>query len=45
VEADLVAHPGPVANGAFVQMLVVTDIASGWTELAPPKRRSVRSSI
>jgi hypothetical protein len=35
VEADLVAHSGPVTNGAFVQTLVVTDVASGWTELAP----------
>ena len=35
VEADLAAHSGPVTNGAFVQTLVVTDIASGWTELAP----------
>ena len=35
VEADLVAHSGPVTRGAFVQTLVVTDIASGWTELAP----------
>ena len=35
VEADLVAHSGPVTNGSFVQTLVVTDIASGWTEIAP----------
>src|SRR3954470_7595923 len=35
VEADLVAHCGPVASGAFVQTLVLTDIASGWTECAP----------
>ena len=35
VEADLVAHSGPVTRGSFVQTLVVTDIASGWTELAP----------
>ena len=35
IEADLVAHSGPVTNGAFVQTLVVTDIASGWTEFAP----------
>ena len=35
VEADLVAHSGPVTNGAFVQTLVLTDIASGWTEFAP----------
>ena len=34
VEADLVAHSGPVTNGSFVQTLVVTDIASGWTEIA-----------
>jgi len=34
-EADLVAHSGPVASGSFVQTLVVTDIATGWTECAP----------
>lgn len=35
VEADLVAHSGPVTRGSFVQTLVVTDIATGWTEMAP----------
>lgn len=35
VEADLVSHSGPVARGSFVQTLVLTDIASGWTECAP----------
>ena len=35
VEADLVAHCGPVTNGSFVQTLTVTDIATGWTECAP----------
>jgi hypothetical protein len=35
VEADLVAHSGPVASGSFVQTLVLTDIATGWTECAP----------
>lgn len=35
VEADLVAHSGPVTRGHFVQTLVVTDIATGWTECAP----------
>ncbi len=35
VEADLAAHSGPVTRGSFVQTLVVTDSASGWTELAP----------
>jgi hypothetical protein len=35
VEADLVAHSGPVSKGSFVQTLVLTDIATGWTEGAP----------
>ena len=35
VEADLVAHSGPVTRGSFVQTLVLTDIATGWTECAP----------
>ena len=34
-EADLVSHSGPVASGSFTQTLVVTDIATGWTECAP----------
>ena len=34
-EADLVAHSGPVSRGSFVQTLVLTDIATGWTECAP----------
>ena len=35
VEADLVAHSGPTAKGSFVRTLVLTDIATGWTECAP----------
>src|SRR5450759_3940371 len=35
VEADLMAHSGPFAKGAFTQTLVLTDIATGWTECAP----------
>src|ERR1700712_273611 len=35
IEVDLVAHSGPVASGAFLQTLVLTDIATGWTECAP----------
>ena len=35
IEADLVAHSGPVASGSFIQTLVLTDIATGWTECAP----------
>jgi hypothetical protein len=34
-EADLVAHSGPSARGSFIQTLVLTDIATGWTECAP----------
>ena len=35
VEADLVSHSGPFAKGAFSQTLVLTDIATGWTECVP----------
>ena len=35
VEAGLVAHSGPVTRGSFVQTLVLTDIATGWTGCAP----------
>jgi hypothetical protein len=35
VEADLVAHSGPSTRGSFMQTLVLTDIATGWTECAP----------
>ena len=34
-EADLVAHSGPSARGSVIQTLVLTDIATGWTECAP----------
>src|SRR6516164_4678797 len=30
-----VAHSGPVTRGSFVYTLVLTDIATGWTECAP----------
>ncbi len=35
IEADLVAHSGPSTKGHFVQSIVLTDIATGWTECAP----------
>jgi hypothetical protein len=35
MEMDLVAHCGDVGGGSFVHSLVLTDIASGWTEAAP----------
>jgi hypothetical protein len=35
MEMDLVAHCGPVNRGSYIHSLVLTDIASGWTEAAP----------
>lgn len=35
MEMDLVAHCGPEHRGSYVHSLVLTDIASGWTECAP----------
>ena len=32
MEADLVAHSGETVAGSFVHTLVLTDIATGWTE-------------
>ena len=35
VEVDLVAHGGTSVSGSFVQTVVLTDIATGWTECIP----------
>ena len=35
MEMDLVAHCGDSNRGSYVHSLVLTDIASGWTECAP----------
>jgi hypothetical protein len=35
MEMDLVAHCGTVNRGGYVNSLVLTDIATGWTEAAP----------
>ena len=35
MEMDLVAHCGDVNRGSYVHSLVLTDMASGWTECAP----------
>lgn len=41
VEVDFVAHSGPSSAGSFVQTLVLTDVATGWTEfVAVPVRES-----
>lgn len=35
LEVDFVAHCGPQLAGSFVQTLVLTDVATGWTECVP----------
>lgn len=35
MEADLCAHCGETVEGSFLNTLVLTDIATGWTELMP----------
>jgi len=35
IEADLVAHCGTSVQGSYVHTLVMTDIATGWTEPTP----------
>jgi hypothetical protein len=35
MEMDLVAHCGDSTRGSYIHSLVLTDIASGWTESAP----------
>ena len=39
-EVDFVAHSGVSAAGAFVQTMVLTDIATGWTECVPVLMRA-----
>lgn len=35
VEVDFVAHSGTSSSGSFAQTMVLTDIATGWTECVP----------
>jgi len=39
-ELDLVGHDGGVARGEYLQTLDVTDVATGWTELAGVRNRA-----
>ena len=39
VEIDFVAHSGTSSSGSFVQTMVLTDIATGWTECVPVRTR------
>jgi hypothetical protein len=40
IEGDLVAHCGDTVSGSFLNTLVLTDIASTWTEFFPLLRKS-----
>ncbi len=45
VEADLVAHCGQRAEGTFLYTLVLTDVATGWTECLPLLHRGQHAVI
>lgn len=45
LEADLVAHCGGNATGAFLNTLVLVDIATGWLECLPLLRKSASDVI
>jgi len=45
MEIDLVAHCGWSTEGAFLQTLVLTDVATGWTECLPLLYRSQQGVI
>jgi hypothetical protein len=40
VEVDLVAHEGGHARGDYAQTLVLTDVSTGWTELAAVRNKA-----
>ena len=44
-EADLVAHCGWSAEGAFLHTLTLTDVATGWTECLPLLHRSQEAVV
>jgi len=43
VEVDLVAHCNDSVGGEFLYSLVLTDIATGWTECVPLRNRSQKA--
>ena len=45
MEADLVAHCGPSAEGSFLYTLTLTDIATGWTECLPLLNRNQEAVV
>jgi hypothetical protein len=44
-EADLVAHCGGLAEGAFLYTLTLTDVATAWTECLPLLHRTQESVV
>lgn len=44
-EVDLVAHCGGDVSGSFLNTLVLTDIATGWTECVPLLQKSAANVI
>jgi len=45
IEADLVAHCGTSVQGSYVHTLVMTDIATGWTEPTPIPYRDQQMAL
>lgn len=45
LEADLVAHCGAQAEGSFLYMLTLTDIATGWTECLPLRSKCAQDVL
>lgn len=45
IEADLVAHSGSECIGEFFYTLTMTDVATGWTELAPLKTKGQTDTL
>lgn len=45
VEADFVPHGGAVVSGAFARTLVLTDVATGWTECIPVVVREAEMAV
>ena len=45
MEADLVAHCGAHSEGPFLHTLVLTDVATGWTECLALLRRTAADIV
>lgn len=45
IEADLVAHSGSECMGEFFYTLTMTDVCTGWTEMAPLKTKGQADTL